>query len=134
MIDLVDILCQKDNSFASWSKEKLGMIIEQASTFNYVWDKECGEGWASIFKDEIFIGYISSFMPLCFCKTCLVEEIKKVFGDTIIILGEMDFDDKKWFIDEYKLKKKMDNFNWIIQEGVLNVEAFSINDFWYATI
>ena len=134
MIDLVDFLVKTRNYSNSWTEEKLRIIIEENTIFNFDWDRECGEGWASILFNNKFIGYISSFIPLCFCKTDSIEEIKKAFDDKIVIIEANDFDEEKWFIDEYKLKRNMNELCWIIQEGILNTTCFSINDFWYATI
>lgn len=134
MVDLVDILIKAQNKNSSWSKDRLTLIIEQDVQLDYDWDKECGERWASIQMNNKFIGYISCFSPLCFCKEDTMKKIKSVFGDEIVIIVEKDFDAKKWFINEEKINRNLKELSWIVQEGVLDIKEFSINDLWYATL
>lgn len=63
-----------------------------------------------------------------------MKEIKSVFGDEIVIIVEKDFDAKKWFINEEKINRNLSELSWIVQEGVLDIKEFSINDLWYATL
>ena len=68
MIDLTDILIRAQEH-CLWSKQALSVLIRQTPVLSFDWDMECGERWASIELYGNFIGYISSFIPLCFCKT-----------------------------------------------------------------
>lgn len=95
---------------------------------------ECGERWATVFWDHKFIGYISSVVPIAFCKTVFSKEIERFFEEKVIIIHEDDLDDKKWFIDPQRLEKCSLRLKWIIREQVLDLGRFSINDLWYATI
>ncbi|MDE6567870.1 MAG: hypothetical protein K2K70_09100 [Lachnospiraceae bacterium] len=134
MVDLVDILFEAQNKNSVWSKNRLTLIIEQDVQFVYDWDRECGERWASIQMNNKFVGYINCFSPLCFCQKDAIKEIKSAFGDETVIIAENDFDTKKWFINEEKINRKLSELSWIVQEGVLDINAFSINDLWYATL
>lgn len=133
MTELIEIFINSQK-YSSWSKQRLSVIIEQCSYLSFDWDRECGERWASIELNDKFVGYISSFIPLCFCKIDSLEDIIKVFGDEVYIVAEDDFDKKKWFIDEEKIKANLNELSWIVQEGMLDLKRFSINDLWYATI
>lgn len=84
--------------------------------------------------DHKFIGYISSIVPIVFCKTVFLKEIENFLEEKVIIINEDDFDSKKWFIDPQRIEKCSLKLNWIISEQVLDLEQFSINDLWYATI
>lgn len=133
MIDLTDILIRA-KEHCLWSKQALSVLIRQTPVLSFDWDMECGEQWSSIELYGNFIGYISSFIPLCFCKTGSLEEIINFFGDRVLIVSENNFDEEKWFIDEKKFKKYLSGLSWIAEEGLLNLKKFSINDLWYATI
>lgn len=133
MIDLTDILIRAQEH-CLWSKQALSVLIRQIPVLSFSWDMECGERWASIELYGNFVGYISSFIPLCFCKTSSLEEIINFFGDRVLIVAENNFDEEKWFIDEKKFKKDLNGLSWIAEEGLLNFKKFSINDLWYATI
>ena len=134
MIDLTDILLRAEQHDRSWSKDTLKQFIGKKEAITFDWDMECGERWATVFLDHKFIGYISSVIPIAFCKTVFLKEIEKFLEEKIIIINEDDFDNKKWFIDPQKLEKYSLKLKWIISEQVLDLEQFSINDFWYATI
>ena len=66
---------------------------------------ECGERWATVFLDHKFIGYISSIVPIVFCKTVFLKEIENFLEEKVIIINEDDFDSKKWFIDPQRIEK-----------------------------
>ena len=134
MQDLTDVLIEAQNKNYFWSKDKLHMLINQNVLLQFDWDRECGERWASIMLNNKFAGYISCFVPLCFCKVDFAEEMKSSFKDEITVIIVKDFDEKRWYIDDKKLIKNLNGFMWIIEEEVLNIKRFSINDLWYATI
>lgn len=74
------------------------------------------------------------FYHYVFCKEDSAKEIENVFGDEIVIKVEKDFDAKKWFIDEKRFNRDLSNISWIVQDEVLDIREFSINELWYATI
>ncbi len=134
MIDLTDSLLRAEQYDSLWSKDSLRSLIDKKEAMIFDWDMECGERWATIFLDHKFIGYISSVVPIAFCKTVSLKEIERILDEKVIIINEDDLDDKKWFIDPRRLEKCSLKLNWIIREQVLDLGRFSINDLWYATI
>ena len=134
MIDMTEILLRAEQYDSLWSKDSLKLLIGKKEAMIFDWDMECGERWATVFLDHKFIGYKSSIVPIVFCKTVFLKEIENFLEEKVIIINEDDFDSKKWFIDPQRIEKCSLKLNWIISEQVLDLEQFSINDLWYATI
>lgn len=134
MIDLTNVLLKSEQYNSSWSKDSLKLLISKKKNITFDWDMDCGERWATVFLNNKFIGYISSVIPLAFCKAVLLKETEEILKREVIIINEDDFDNKKWFINPQKLEKHSEKLKWIVDEQVLNFKQFSINDFWYATI
>lgn len=134
MIDLTDVLLKAERYNSLWSKDSLKSLINKNKNVIFDWDMECGERWATILLNNKFLGYISSVIPLVFCKSVLLKDTQKILECKVLFISEDDFDDKKWFIDPQRLERESKKLKWIVNEQVLNFEKFSINDFWYATI
>lgn len=134
MIDLTDVLLKAERYNSLWSKDSLKSLINKNKNVIFDWDMECGERWATMLLNNKFLGYISSVIPLVFCKSVLLKDTQKILECEVLFISEDDFDDKKWFIDPQRLERESKKLKWIVNEQVLNFEKFSINDFWYATI
>ena len=134
MKNLTDILLKAERYNSSWSKDSLKLLFGKKDIITFNWDMESGERWASIFLDHEFICYISSVIPIAFCKTVFLKETEKLLEEKVIIISGGDFDNKNWFINSQRLEMCSSKLKWIVSEQVLNLEQFSINDFWYATI
>lgn len=134
MVDLTELLLEAERCDRSWSKDRLRSLLNDKEGITFDWDMECGERWATVFFDQKFIGYVSSVLPLAFCKTAFLKEIERTLEEKVLIIGEDDLDSKKWFIDPQKLAEHSKRLRWIVNEQVLELKQFSINDLWYATI
>ena len=119
MKDLTDILLKAEGYNSSWSKDRLKLLLGKNEIITFNWDMESGERWASVFLDHEFICYISSVIPIAFCKTIFLKETKKFLEDKVIIVNEDDFNNKKWFIHPQRLEKNSLKLRWIVSEQVL---------------
>lgn len=124
-----------------WSEDFPNDILEKIQSFNtgiaVDWDSNSGEEWALIIKGRDVIGIIAAKIPLAFINDDLFYQFKfhspKIFTK-IYCVKVNEFDKKDWFVDLKEFKLEIPELEWHACHDAVNPEAFSINDFFYATI
>lgn len=116
--------------------EELIMKIQLAdSNLELDWDDGAGEEWARFFNQKDGkVCMISAKVGVAFIrKSYKFSNIKNVVNMLEIVFTE-DYCSENWFIDLIDLKQMIPELYWHTSEGAVNVNSFSLDDLYFATI
>ena len=116
--------------------EELIMKIQLAdSNLEFDWDDGAGEEWARFFNQKDGkVCMISAKVGVAFIrKSYKFSNIKNVVNMLEIVFTE-DYCSENWFIDLIDLKQMIPELYWHTSEGAVNVNSFSLDDLYFATI
>ena len=138
MENMIDILkrARDKKVFLDDEFEELVTKIQLAdSNLKLDWDDGAGEEWArfSTQKDGI-VCMISAKLGVAFIrKSYKFSNIKNVIDMLEIVFTE-DYCSENWFIDLIDLKQMIPELYWHASEEAVNVNSFSLDDLYFATI
>ena len=138
MKNMIDILKRArdkkvfvDNEF----DELLKKIQSADSNLKIDWDDGAGEEWArfSNQKDGI-VCMMSAKIGLAFIRKSYNYYNIKDAMDVLEIVVTEDYCSENWFVDLNELKQLIPELYWHASEGAVNVNSFSLDDLYFATI
>ncbi len=138
MKNMLDILkrARDKKVFLGNEFEELIMKIQLAdSNLELDWDDGAGEEWARFFNQKDGkVCMISAKVGVAFIrKSYKFSNIKNVVNMLEIVFTE-DYCSENWFIDLIDLKQMIPELYWHTSEGAVNVNSFSLDDLYFATI
>lgn len=116
--------------------EELLMKIQLAdSNLELDWDDGAGEEWARFSnKKDGIVCMINAKIGVVFIKkNYKFSKIKKII-DMLEIVFTDDYCSDNWFIDLTNLKQTIPELYWHTSEEAVNINSFSLDDFYFATI
>lgn len=138
MENMMEVLRKARNKkiFLNNEFEELLMKIQLAdSNLKLDWDDGAGEEWARFFnqKDGI-VCMVSAKIGVAFIKKCYeFNNIKNIMGILEIVFTD-DYNSDNWFIDLTSLEQEIPEFYWHASEGAVNMNCFSLDDLYFATV
>jgi len=138
MKNIVSILEQARNNNPDYNFPEIIKGIKSLKkvdhSINYDWD-ESDEEWVSLLKENERVAIIGVKIPVIF----VVNEFKKTldtyeFSQKILCIEINDFDEVIWSIDLEEYESKINEPPFHASSESINLNSFSTNDFWWATI
>ncbi len=99
------------------------------------WDEWSGEKWASLFIRGEKFAIICAELPVVFIlkeKKELIKNINSLCEHNYIEIKS--FVDNMWMLDKNEFEQKIPQLIWHASDEAINVNKFSTDDFWFATI
>lgn len=136
MEDITKLLIKAKIASTEWKDDVISktitIITESFVDLIIDWDKDSGESWIRIIKNNEVIGFIRVDFPLLIINTKFeaeLLELKDRINCKILIVT--DFNNKNFSI-------KVDAFNQVFElnktSEAINLNRFSINELWYETV
>lgn len=116
-------------------EEMLTMIQSSDKSLSLDWDDGAGEEWARFFnnKDNI-VCMINAKIGVAFIRNSYeYDNIKNVIYMLEIVYVD-NYSAKNWFVDLEQLSRVIPEIFWHASEGAVNVNSFSLDDFYFATV
>lgn len=116
-------------------KETLVQIQAADTTLKIDWDDGAGEEWARFSNQaDGIVCMINSKIRLVFVRSRYdIQKIQHIICDYEVAFTE-DFCSDEWVIDVDKLRHEIPEIYWHASEGAVNVNHFSLDDFYFATV
>lgn len=116
-------------------KEILMQIQSADATLKIDWDDGAGEEWARFSNQKNgIVCMINRNIGLIFIRSAYkFQNIEHIIGDYEVVFTE-DYCSNDWKINTDKLKYEMPEICWHASESAVNVNCFSLDDFYFATI
>lgn len=139
MRDMLEVLrrAKHKKTFADQEEfeEALAQIQAADKTLKIDWDDGAGEEWAR-FSDQTdgTVCMINSKIRVAFVRSKYrLPNIQHLLCDYEVVLTE-DFCSDEWTIDLDKLKHEIPEIYWHTSEDAVNINHFSLDDLYFATV
>lgn len=121
----------KNNEF----KELLIKIQLMDPNLKLDWDDGAGEEWARFFEQESgVVCMISARLAVAFIrKSYEFSKIQNIMDMMEIVYTE-DYSSNNWYINMANFKKEIPELYWHASEEAVNIDSFSLDDLYFATI
>lgn len=135
MLDILKRARDKKVFLGNEFEELITKIQLADSNLELDWDDGVGEEWARFFNQKDGkVCMISAKVGVAFIrKSYKFSNIKNVVNMLEIVFTE-DYCSENWFIDLIDLKQMIPELYWHTSEGAVNVNSFSLDDLYFATI
>lgn len=135
MLDILKRARDKKVFLGNEFEELITKIQLADSNLELDWDDGAGEEWARFFNQKDGkVCMISAKVGVAFIrKSYKFSNIKNVVNMLEIVFTE-DYCSENWFIDLIYLKQMIPELYWHTSEGAVNVNSFSLDDLYFATI
>ncbi len=135
MLDILKRARDKKVFLGNEFEELITKIQLADSNLELDWDDGAGEEWARFFNQKDGkVCMISAKVGVAFIrKSYKFSNIKNVVNMLEIVFTE-DYCSENWFIDLIDLKQMIPELYWHTSEGAVNVNSFSLDDLYFATI
>ncbi|MCL1809782.1 MAG: hypothetical protein FWG42_08505 [Clostridiales bacterium] len=139
MNDLLKVLIEAKNKMVFTTQKDfvdlLKEIEQNTSSLELDWDDGAGEEWARFIHHEFGKVYmINSKIGIIFAKRIFSNEIPQTLYDRFIISIVECYDKEEWHVDLETLRKSVSQIEWNTSDDIVNPNAFSLDDLYYATI
>ncbi|MCI8669717.1 MAG: hypothetical protein HFI34_09385 [Lachnospiraceae bacterium] len=116
-------------------EELLMKILLADSNLKLDWDDGAGEEWARFSnRKEGIVCMINAKIGVAFIrKNYEFSNIKKILDMLEIVFTE-DYSSDNWFIDLANLRQTIPELYWHASERAVNINNFSLDDLYFATI
>ena len=138
MENMIEVLRKARNKKIFLNNEfgELLMEVQLAdSNLTLDWDDGAGEEWARFFsqKDGI-VCMVSAKIGVAFIKKCYEFNNIKNIMDMLEIVFTDNYNLDNYFIDLTSLEQEIPEFYWHASEGAVNINCFSLDDLYFATV
>lgn len=135
---MIEVLIRARNKkvFVNNEFEELLLKIQLADgNLKLDWDNGAGEEWARFSnQNEGIVCMISAKIGVAFIRRSYEFNNIKSAMDMIEIVFTDDYCSDNWFIDLANLKQMLPELYWHASEGAVNINSFSLDDLYFATI
>lgn len=99
------------------------------------WDEGAGEEWARFFNQQVgIVCMINSKIGVAFIrKSYEINRIKNVIDMLEIVLTD-NYSSENWFVDLVDFKERIPEMCWHASTDAVNINGFSLDDLYFATI
>ena len=139
MENMLDILQKGRNKKIFSQKENFVELLKQIQLadngLELDWDDGAGEEWARFSNQKNgIVCMINAKIGIAFIrKNYDTQKVNQIINKLEVVYTE-DYCSEEWYIDLIKLKNIIPEICWHASEGAVNVESFSLDDLYFATV
>lgn len=110
-------------------------IEESDTNLKLDWDDGSGEEWARFIEEKKgIVLMLNTKIGVVFIRTSYVRsDVNKLLQNLYVEWTE-NYDIDEWFIDLNVIRQQVPEIHWHTSEDAVNVKAFCLNDFYFATV
>lgn len=135
MVEINKATAFRSSWSSPWTEDILFRIVSdlvEKKECSISWDYDCGEKVCGVFIENELAAYIHARFPICFA-TDEFSKVECVFASLLHIVRITDFYEENWYVDLEKMEWYAPEITWRCSEDAVNPNAFSIDDFRFAT-
>ena len=116
-------------------EELINSILQFDKTICLDWDKEAGEEWVRLFRQENGIMcMLHRKIGIAFVRLLESDIIIKQMLSKIYVVDVEDYNLEEWQIDLKMLREYTPEISWNVSPYAVNTENMSLNDLYFATV